>query len=260
MFIKPFGLAIKHKRLREKMSQRALAEAMRISATRLCKLESGKITPTRKDQAAARKVLGDLRVFSAPAFLARSLTQNARRCKPKRRQFEPSRDRPTYLRFCAAREKYPELVAALMRQLQKREDYDVCIALAYQIVAESAEEALYLLRLMAAGALPCQMAPAELAKLPITLIDPVDRSDVSFRQVACLAFESEFYFFQLTLEGPGWQYRVDALRWKDDGWSVIEIDGYGHDAAADSQREKDIGLPTVRLNVAQLSNLGHEIR
>lgn len=260
MFTIPFGLAIKQLRLRKKMSQRSLAAAMCITPGRLSRIESGKLTPTLREQSAARAALGNIRAFVAPPRLARTLLSNANRCMPKRKGYEPARDRPNYVRFRAAREKYPEVVGALLRRVEKRPDLEICNAIAHQLVAESAEEALFQLRLMEAGALPCQLAPAEVATVPGRLIDPVDRGDVSFRRVACLAFESDFYFFQVTLAGPDWQYRVDALRCKNSVWSVVEVDGHGHDSSTDSRRERQIGLPTARFNVESLVDLNIDFR
>lgn len=260
MFSKPFHVALKQLRLKRRLSQKALAEALGLAPSRLCKIERGHIRPSASDQRAIQAWSGGIQAFVPPFRVMRTLMKNGHSCAPVRSEYEPPRDRATHVRFNAALRNYPDLANTLLHKLYLRPDFHDCQSAAHDIVAESSEEAIFLMRLLVEGAMPCLIAPATVARLPQCIVDPVSGNDVSYHPMVCLAFPGDFYFFQATLQSKDWRHRVDVLRCKDDAWRVIEIDGFGHDLAVDARREKEIGLPTTRITIGQVTNLDFNLR
>ena len=57
-----------------------------------------------------------------------------------------------------------------------------------------------------------------------------------------MILDGTWYFFQVSFKKNG-THRVDALCWNG-SWSVVEINGAGHDSSRDEERAREIGLPT----------------
>lgn len=260
MFIKPFGTIVRDRREAQGVSQKALAELCGIASQRLSELELGQGQPTPAQCRALELVLGPIEGFIEPVGTTKTLRGNGRRCLSSNQLYEPPRDRATHVRFSTARRKYPEFVAQVMTSIQRRPDFPACQSVCHQLVAESAEEVLLILRLLLLGASPCHAAPDWMTRVPHRIIDPRSGTGVSHCPAACLAFPEEFFFFQVTLSSREWRHRVDVLRCQREACSVIEVDGFGHDAESDRRRERQIGLATTRLGVELLLDLNFDLR
>lgn len=192
-------------------------------------------------------MLGRFDGFVAPASLLRALSDNGTRSLPNRQVFKPRGDREAFVRFRRARSKYPEFVLRATQIVRRRADFAECQGLCDLLAFDSAEEVLVVLHLLARGALPAVCAPARVARTPYAMLDPSTLEQVDFRPQPCLVLEGGFFFFQVTLQGRSWRHRVDLLHGQDDVWSVVEMDGDGHAGNGDAQRDREIGLRTLRL-------------
>jgi hypothetical protein len=145
---------------------------------------------------------------------------------------------------------FPQEVYALTRRIEARTDYEDCAYFGSKIAFASYAEVLYVLRLLAEGAVPCLKAPDQLGRTPKPIIDPATRRMVGVQPFLCLHLAGTFYFFQVSFATPE-IYTVDALLWKGD-WSVAEIDGEGHNHSTDKAKERAVALPFTRYVPSQL--------
>jgi hypothetical protein len=155
--------------------------------------------------------------------------------------FLTRQDRSTHIRFRTCRKRYPELVSKLMRKVESRPDYQVCEQACHQISCDSSIEALHLLVLLASGAEPLMVRPLEFGQPPHPICDPQLMNQVGHRLHPCLKLNEAFHFFQVSFQADS-VLRVDVLRW-DDKWSVLEINGLGHDYRKDHDRAARLRLP-----------------
>lgn len=250
MFIPPLHSQIRKHREATGLSQIEFAQQLGIAAKRYSHFERGERHPGLEELELLREHLGDLRGSIPPEGVGRRLVDNAKKLRPLVPEFRPGQDRPSDVRYFAALAKYPDFVRRLTATIRRRVDFEDCQCLCGRLAIESADEVLFILRLLEAGALPASLSPQALGRLPHPILDPANGTEVSHHRFPCLAFANEFYFFQVTLATPR-RYRVDVLRWSH-GWSVIEIDGLGHVAAYDEARDLALGLPVTRLSPVQI--------
>lgn len=173
MFTKPFGVVVRERREANDLLQKDLARAAGISPQRLCQIELCQRQPTIDQQRRLQRALGRIGAFVEPSGVTRKLCSNGRRqFLVEGPRYDPPRDRSTFIRFAMARSKYPDFVRGIMLHIQGRSDFEECQALCHQIVAESAEEVLLILRLLHAGAEPCFAAPKWMVDIPYQIVDP----------------------------------------------------------------------------------------
>lgn len=258
MFTKPFHKFLNELRVKRGLKQKELAELLGITQQRLSHLESGGRRPSELERAAIYQHFGELQGYLVPEGVRRRLSENARRLQPAFPPFHPAQDRPSDIRFYAALQAYPEFVKRMTAKIRLRVDFQDCQYHCGLIALESSAEVLLVLRLLEAGALPGYCAPASLGPLSHPIIEPELRVPVAHRKFPCLAFEEDFYFFQVTLATPK-QHRVDVLRWNR-GWSALEIDGSGHDGRNDEERTKALGLEVRRLTPAEITSDHFQLR
>ena len=111
----------------------------------------------------------------------------------------------------------------------------------------SSLECLYTMTLLARGANPAFLAPDTLLpRLPNPVVCPQTRKTVGHRPIPCLLTEEGVYFPQLSFSTPR-IYTVDFLRHRKElGWSVIELDGRGHNSNGDRERADALKLRLIR--------------
>jgi len=136
---------------------------------------------------------------------------------------------------------------------RSRRDFDLCMHLCHRISCESWLECLHLLYVVASGAQPCLLAPARLDHLPQTIVNDTGRQFEGLSPHPCFVLDGCFIFFQVSL-ALSKTARVDVLRW-DGRWTVLEIDGKGHDFQNDRRRAFEVAIPVRRLDESELLDL-----
>jgi transcriptional regulator with XRE-family HTH domain len=214
-------------------------------------IETGRYRPTSQELQKMRLLLGECNGFIRPARASLVLLQEGRNFVKTPQPFYPPQDRASNIRYREARRRFPDLVSRLTVEITRRKDFTSCEYLSHKLALGSYAEAVFALHLQAAGAVPGLVAPARIYPTPHAIVDPTDMTPVAHRPMPCLALGSALYFFQASLAASR-LFTVDCLKW-DDSWSVIEIDGEGHDFTNDSERTAALGLPVIRISAVELS-------
>jgi transcriptional regulator with XRE-family HTH domain len=241
---------MKEKRLTLGLTQKQASRRCGISRERWSSLERGYRSPKKAEQRILSALLGLDHCFVAPPEVMRQLRNSALSMAPNHKPFIPHQDRPTFVRFRASSRLYPELTTQLLSLVRTRSDFALCEYVCHKTSCDSSLESLLLLYLLALGAKPGFYAPAHLGRTPHPIVDDRGRQEVDVRTRPCLMIDQKYYFFQVSFSVSR-VVRVDVLRW-DEGWSVIEIDGSGHDDRLDSWKEQAINLPTMHLTESDL--------
>ena len=251
MFQRPLSSILRSRRKEIGITQRKLADATTISRPRCCQFERGFRTPSieelRKLNAALR--MSSLVLFHAPRPPARALAQlvsAGKRLTPRAKVYLPQSDRSSDIRYRAALRRWPASVRSATLRLSQRPDFELVRYLCERVSLGSADECLHLLGILLKGALPCFASPQSLGHLPHPVVDPEGRFEVGSHLFPCLALNDAFYFFQVSFSTPR-ILTVDTLVW-DDGWYVVEVDGYGHRGEDDADRDRALQIPVVRFN------------
>ena len=257
-----FHTALKLARQSSHLSLRQLATICGISSSRLTRLERGLLHPTGDE----REVLA--RCLSTHMFELRCAPVQPRRLRQKWRSrglrhlqaqqlFHPPRDRVSRVRLHAARRTYPEQMRRMTRLLKKRPDFEELNSFCETVSLGSGLECLFLTALLLRGAEPATLSPSLVPpRLPHDVVCPRTRESVFFRPHPCLLTQRAIYIPQVTFATPRF-YTVDFLRNCGEAWSVIEIDGAGHDFRGDRARTRTLGIPVERLSeVAVLKVVG----
>ena len=250
MFRPPFHIKMKEKRLTLGLTQRQAAQRCGISRERWSNLERGYRAPNKAEQRILFALLGLGDCFVAPPEVMRRLRNSARTMAPNRKPFLPHQDRPTFVRFRASSRLYPELTTLLLSLVKARSDFTLCEYVCHKISCDSSLESLFLLYLLALGAKPGFYAPAHLGRTPHPIVDDRGRQEVDVCTRPCLMIDQKYYFFQVSFSVSR-VVRVDVLRWNE-GWSVIELNGTGHDDRLDPWKEQAINLPTTCLTESEV--------
>ena len=254
MITVPFTHNLRSKRKKASLNQKQAAEAIGMTRKRWNNIELGKRRPNSSELSKMQNLLGPIRGSIRPSKINKELIAEGLRAIEIPAPYYTEQDRPAFTRYYAASQRCPDLVDALTAVVTARKDFAQCDYLCDQIAFGSYAEVLKALHLLARGARPALVAPSWIqAALPRPLIDPRTREHVGHRLSPCLIFEQGFYFFQMSFETPR-TFTVDVLCWRN-GWTVIEIDGDGHNFANDSEREAAIGLPFVRYRASELERL-----
>lgn len=247
----PFTHILRNKRRNHNLNQTQAAALIGMTAKRWNNIELGKRPPNPVELRQMQELLGPLGGAIRPKGIHKLLLDEGLRAVENAEPFFPPADRPAFTRYYAALQRCPELVKELTATIADREDFAACDYLCDRIAFGSYAESLFGMHLLAQGARPALAAPAWLpSALPYPLIDPQTREHVCHRPFPCLILGGVFYFFQMSLDTPR-TFTVDVLRWRGK-WSVIEIDGDGHDSGNDREREAVISLPFLRYKASDL--------
>ena len=237
----PFRYQLAQKREQLKLTQEELGQLCGCSRSRISVLELGLRSPNPREVMVFREKLQLNSTPIDPDLWERKLRQTAWQRRPI---YYSPQERPTYFRLARARKLFGYTVDAIVQRLRTRPDFPVLRAFVSRISCSSAWEALYLLALLDRGAQPAAIVPYSLDAFPCRIVEGKSRKSVGQLPHLCLLLDGAIYFFQEDLL-PSTLYTVDVLVWKD-GWSVLEIDGPGHDPTRDPERTLAIPLPIIR--------------
>ena len=253
----PFTYNLESRRRKAGLTKQQAAQMSSMTRQRWSAIERGQGRPTAEEFRQMEALLGMLQGPVKPSRVFQALLNRGRREAPTPLPYFPPQDRPSFKRFHAAGQRCPQLVARLASKIAARADFAICDFLCDRIAFDSYAEVLFALHLLANGAVPSLVAPAWLgAQTPCEIVEPELRNAVGHRPTPCLIHGENFYFFQVSFETPR-VYTVDALSWsRASGWSVLEVDGGGHDSRYDAERETAIGLPTRRISAFQVEQFG----
>lgn len=250
MFSKPYSQIIATRRREARLTQKQAAEKIGVSPQRWNHLEHGRRPPTKDERNKLRLLLGIQHGFVPPRLGLRRLGDAGRQVMVTTEIFRPKPDRPAHVRYFAASRAHRSLVSDLTREVERRPDFQDCELLCHMLALDSSLEAVYVLQLLASGALPALVAPGWFGETPCQIVDPSSRAVVSTMRFPCLVLDGTVYFFQVSFATPR-LYRVDCLRWSH-GWTAIELDGGGHTALGDAERTNALALPLLRLRASDV--------
>lgn len=253
MFRPPFHTLLKEKRLSAGFTQKEAAEICGLKCKRWSNLERGYRYPNDKERKRIGRLLRLGNTFVAPPGAVGKLLNSTRALAPNRKPFFPRQDRPTFVRFRAGSRRHPVLIEELTEIVTARPDFAYCEFVCNKISCDSSLETLFLLYLMARHAAPGFFPPSALGRTPNAIVDDRGRTQVGLRPRPCLVFEKKFYFFQVSFSLSR-IVRVDILRWND-GWSVLELNGAGHDGREDWCRKEELGIDVTYLSEADVVEL-----
>lgn len=250
MFKPLFHLRMKERRRQLGLSQSEAAARCEIDPQRWSNLERGERRPSEQEFQVISIYLNLGDVFVPPPAATRKLLNNAARLSPPTPPYFTHQDRVTHIRYCTCAKKYSALVNALMDRIKDREDFPLCEYLCHNISCDSKLEPILMLYLLANGADVGLRSPYLLGHTRWPIFDCEGKHEVGQRPRPCMILDGTWYFFQVSFKISG-TYRVDALCWNG-SWSVVEINGAGHDSSRDKERAREIGLPTRYWNEQQL--------
>ena len=169
-------------------------------------------------------------------------------------------DKPLSSRVYAARCTFGPPVDATFEDVLSRDDAEVVEHFLHRSCLDSGHEYYFWLMLLGLGGLPRWFSPLKAGYRTHSIVDRRTGRVAGDLRHPCLLLEAAgaklLLFPQVTLQTRKGQYRLDALVCVKVGqrrfWVDIEIDGGGHDAKFDLQRQRILGLPTLRFNEADL--------
>lgn len=246
---------VKNARLQIGLSQRELAGKTRLSRGRVSQIENGRRVPTTEEQVALCRNLPISYPVLSQACGPRS-SPEFDQYVPRRIRLAPiRRDRPTRIRYAAARRRYPELMAQLEAELSRRADAGVIGRFLRDACFDSDLEVVATLSLLSAGALPGLASPLFAGYDNLAPIDPETGRIIGHLLFPCLAYEGALLFPQVTLRTREFgRPRVDHLLVKKGKALAVEIDGDGH-REGEPNRAGVLQMPVLRFNEAQVVNL-----
>lgn len=251
MFRPQFHIEMRKQRERFGLTQSAAAKLCGLTSDRWCHLEIGFRNPSEDEFKTLCSKLGIKNVSTGPKSANRELRKNGNRRFLKAKRYFAPRDRESYVRYRAAQKSYPTQMRQLGELVWSRPDAPFLEYFCHNVQFDSGLEVLFLMHLLAQGAKPMWGVPLALGHLPHPVIDPRNFEEVGQRQHLCLGREDTIYFLQVTFRCTE-TIRVDILRRYRGGWSVVELNGRGHDGSKDSFRALLLGLPVLQINEAEV--------
>ena len=248
---------MKSRRLERGLTQKESARSCGLSPDRWSELERGRRVPNNHELTNVIKFLGLGPVFVPPGGVTKTLLANGARMTAPQKPFFVGQDRASQIRYHACLERHRALTLSLTNKIMQRTDSRVCQEFCNQLRLDSYLECLYLLYRLAGGAIPGLVSPSYFAPTPLPIVDPTTRKYVGARPHLCLLEGNDCEFFQVSFLLKR-THRVDLLRWEG-FWSVIELDGRGHDPQPDLTREAAIGLKTNRLQTEDVLTLAWKV-
>lgn len=175
-----------------------------------------------------------------------------------RDDYSAPRDRDFRVRVRAARRTWPAIMRELDTRIESRDDYDHVRLLLRDVPCDSADEALVVLKTVAGGRPVTTVAPLHLGFDRHFVVDPSSGRGVGhchvptlvlpFRRFECVIIP------QVSLKTADDVFTVDFLagcrvRRRVD-WAVVEMDGHGHAAWRDAERDAALHMPVLRFGPA----------
>ena len=155
-------------------------------------------------------------------------------------------------RYPSMLESYPRACREAAAEISKNPHSTQLAILFRDFWVDSNLEGIYWLK-VAESALPHWLSPLACNFRAHAVVCPRTGLPMGDLRYPCLSTERALWFPQVTLSVNGYKHRPDCLLYRPGpGWSVIEIDGKGHRSERDLQRDKDLGLPTLRLDTADV--------
>ena len=245
MFQIPFGVLLREAREQAGLSGVDLARLAGTDRRRISAFESGTRFPTISELEFLLKALPlePMRVRYAlqqQCDDTRTLISNGRRYLQEKPYF-PRVQEPAYRRYLAAYAAFPTAMPAMVKRLRARKDYPQIFNLTKNMRFDSADEVLSLTHIFDVGAIPALLAPNTCAAPPARIVDKQGKQNVGHRHHACLLYQNRAIFHQVTFATAPRQ-TVDLLVWDGSCWEVWEVDGLGHDARGDLERQEALGI------------------
>ena len=257
MYETTFHSALRSARKAAKLTLKQLQKRSGVEAWRLSRLERGSALPNLQERDRLARVLSthsfDLRrAPTRPPRLYQKLRHRGLRYLKVEKPFYPPCDRESRIRFAAAMRRYPKEMGSLTALLQQRGDFQEVNSFSERVSLDSADECLFYTSLLAQGAKPAMHPPYALSpRLRHEVVCPDTREPVGFRPFPCLVTDEGLYFLQVGLATPR-LYVVDFLRHHEGRWSVVEIDGDGHDSSYNIEKDAALAVPVLRLSEEQV--------
>ncbi|HIB68290.1 MAG TPA: XRE family transcriptional regulator [Phycisphaerales bacterium] len=258
MFRPQFHKEMRRRRKKRNLTQKAAADMCKMSPFRWSHLETGRRVPSplETDDICSLLQMSADRYSLVPHAIQRTLLDDGQSLLPTPPLFFANQDRTPYIRFRAALNSHRNLVHPLTTLVRKRPDYERVEYFCHNLALDSNLEAMFVLVLLAKGAVPILIAPLQLGHLPRPVIDPSNFAEVGHHRHLCLKLQENYYFFQLSFRASR-ILRVDVLL-RDETWSVIEIDGAGHNHSQDGSRY-ELELPVNSVTEYSLLNTARDV-
>lgn len=247
------GDIVRERREKLGIPQKLLAERCGISAKRLHDLELCRRQCRPDEWKSIAKVL-DLnprRFTDPPPFRKARRNWRVRPPSLKRRS-----ERSINARIWAAKRENPDLVHILLKRLEARGDSHFTHRFLREACLESGTEFLFWLQLLAlGGATTTWQSPLRCGFRSRFIVDPGSEKYIGDLRFPCLeaklAGVHSLHFPQVSVQTRKGLFRLDSLvkimAKKSSLWVDLEIDGRGHNARFDFDREQALRLTTVRV-------------
>lgn len=257
MSAETLGRRLQKARRYRQWSQSVLAQLTGISRGRLSHFENDRRQPTLDESERLHRCLA-LRSRPKAAPTLPFPGKSWRRCAPPVK-FE--KKRTIYTRLLAARKSFGQIVNDKLEIVHSRNDRRFSELFLKQARLDSGHELLFWVQLLAAGGKPCWLAPLRVGFRSCPVVHPDSKICIADVRHPCLELTgdrwSSLLFPQLTLDARRSYFRLDALACVRSGgrrrWINVEIDGEGHDPSYDEDRQRLLGLLTVRLNRVEIT-------
>jgi transcriptional regulator with XRE-family HTH domain len=253
------GQRLKSARKLTGRTQGSVATATGLTQSRISQLELGKRYPTEEEWARLqeefpRAFLGPLPQRKLPAPSEDWRARAPRRPLPSGPPFSS--------RLHNARKTHGVLVDKILSAVRARENGDLALQVLEQAGLDSGLEVLFWLFLLLAGAKPCCWAIAHAGFQAHRVAYPETGINITHSLGPCLEMEFPHFkallFPQVSIDVRKAYYRLDALvcikTAKERIWLDVEIDGRGHDATYDAERQARLQLPVLRLTTEDVTS------
>lgn len=245
-------------RQKQLLSQRQLSEISGVDAKRISELETGRRKPGEEEIGKLAKALNLPR---RQVQLAAGSAHNPK-IEVTKRKFRVlsdaprNQDRPSRDRYRRARKLYPRLVGELEGRLRRRPDSNKIQVYLREATFDSALEYVAHLIMLDRGAVTGYVSPARMGLCHLPVVDPIGKTMTGHRLYPALGFEKALFIPQISLQTNIGVVTLD-LAWgqrEPNGtrWTDLEIDGPGHRAEGDPDRDRAVRMPVVRCSEKEI--------
>ena len=267
----PEALPVQLKKLRDSrgLSQASLSLQTGLAPSRISEFERGVRTPRDGVLEALSRVLG----FDPGELKRRTSWEEPAAGRPENRDerhlltrfspdlrspYHPPRRRDFAFHMAGVRDRFARVLRVLEAHLDDCPNNKELGLFLRDLPADSADEALLHLHLVACGSRTGRVSPASLGFFAHAVIDPISRQVVGHRRRPTVGMELAQATFALVPQvavRPGDTVIMDCLVGIHEGstsWVDLEVDGGGHDARWDEARTQSLGLPVLRVETEML--------
>ncbi len=237
--------------------QRELADVTGIARKRISDFERERSVPVGEELRTLARVLklSFARLQLASASLGSGCFQTRRNFRMRNANVVIKREWPSEKRYWAAKKAWPDLVESLERRLYARKDARECRVYLREARFDSKLEYLAHLFILDAGAVPDRAAPQLMGFRTLPVVDDHDGRMTGHLRYPALTLAGAVLLPQVTVLTRIGPRRVDLLCGETRGrWRVLEIDGAGHDATEDEDRDKALKIPVRRFEKARITS------